>query len=104
MVGRLELVVDAEGVNVTVKAKIRASRTRLVGIREGCIEVALAAPPVDGAANSELVRFLAKCTGLPQSRVCLVRGERARSKVVRFQGVTGELIEQTLLAAAAKPQ
>ncbi|AIY19856.2 hypothetical protein KR76_10585 [Pimelobacter simplex] len=43
----------------------------------------LASPPVDGRANDELVRWLAKELGVPRSAVTLVRGQRSRSKVVR---------------------
>lgn len=88
------LVTDAKGVSVTIKVKIRASRTRITGVRDGVVEIALAAPPVDGAANEELIAFLADQTGLPKSRVTLIRGERSRTKVVRFHGVDAKLIEQ----------
>jgi len=35
--------------------KPRASKSRILGVREGMLEVALAAPPVDGEANAELI-------------------------------------------------
>lgn len=88
-----------DGVNVTIRVKVRASRTRVTAVRDDQIEIALAAPPVDGAANEELIRFLVDTTGVPKSRVTLVRGERSRTKVVRFHGVTASFIEQTLSAA-----
>ena len=47
------------------------------------LKVRLASPPVDGRANDELVRWLAKALGVPRSAVLLVRGERSRSKVLR---------------------
>lgn len=92
-------VIDAQGVNVTIKVKVRASRTRITGTRDGAVEIALAAPPVDGAANDELIRFLVDQTGVPKSRVTLVRGERSRTKVVRFHGADATVIE--LLVGAA---
>ncbi|HEX2880643.1 MAG TPA: DUF167 domain-containing protein [Polyangiaceae bacterium] len=92
-------MIDAQGVNVTIKVKVRASRTRITGPRDGAVEIALAAPPVDGAANDELIRFLADQTGLPKSRVTLLRGERSRTKVVRFHGADATLIERVLSAA-----
>jgi uncharacterized protein (TIGR00251 family) len=93
------IVNDAEGVNVTIKVKVRASRTRITGIREGVVEIALAAPPVDGAANEELLGFLVEQTGLAKSRVTLIRGQRGRTKVVRFEGVSADLIAATLTGA-----
>ena len=44
--------------------------------------VKLAAPPVDGKANTELVRFLADVFGCPKSQVQLLRGEGSRQKVL----------------------
>jgi uncharacterized protein (TIGR00251 family) len=45
--------------------------------------VKLAAPPVDGKANTELVRFLAGVLGCPKSQVQLLRGEGSRQKVLK---------------------
>ena len=47
------------------------------------LKVRLAAPPVDGKANAELLRFLADAFGVPLRNVVLVRGETSRQKVVR---------------------
>jgi uncharacterized protein (TIGR00251 family) len=44
--------------------------------------IKLAAPPVDGKANTELVRFMADCLSCSKSRVQLVRGEGSRQKVL----------------------
>ena len=46
--------------------------------------IKLAAPPVDGKANDELLRFLAKSLGCPRSRIQLVRGEASRQKTVEI--------------------
>ena len=48
----------------------------------------LAAPPVDGKANAELLRYLAKSFGVPQRNVTLVRGDSSRHKVVRVSRPT----------------
>lgn len=65
-----------------VHAKPRAKKSRIVGPRGDALEVALAAPPVDGAANEELVRVLAGALGIPRRHVQLVRGETAQKKLV----------------------
>ncbi len=67
--------------------KPRASRNQVVGIREGALHVALAAPPVEGKANESLVRFLADLLGVRQRQVEIVSGEHSRSKVVRITGL-----------------
>ena len=47
------------------------------------LKVRLAAPPVDGKANADLLRFLADAFGVPLRNVVLLRGETSRQKVVR---------------------
>jgi hypothetical protein len=65
----------------------RASRTEVVGLRGDEIRVRIAAPPVDGAANDALVRFLAERLGVPRSAIRLVSGRSGRRKVVEVAGV-----------------
>ncbi len=76
------------GVRLTLHVQPRASRTGLAGLHGDAIKIRLAAPPVDGAANAELVRFLAELLGVARSAVEIVSGETGRRKVVRVQGVT----------------
>jgi uncharacterized protein (TIGR00251 family) len=61
-----------------------ASRTEVAGIHGTALKIRLAAPPVDGKANAELLRFLAHAFGVALRNVELVRGELARAKVVRI--------------------
>jgi uncharacterized protein len=83
----LTLVVIDGAVRIEVRAKPRASKTRIVGVREGALEIALAAPPVDGEANAELIAALARVLGVPKSRVTIVRGASGRNKLVSVDGV-----------------
>ena len=66
-----------------------AKRTEVAGLRgegkESRLKIRLAAPPVDGKANAELLRFLADAFGVPLRGVVLVRGETSRQKVVRIE-------------------
>lgn len=72
---------------ISVKVKPRASREEVEGWKEDVLVVRLTSPPVDGAANSSLIRLLAKKTGLPRSRIRIVSGEKGRSKVLEFEGI-----------------
>jgi hypothetical protein len=69
-----------------IRAQPRASRTEIAGEYGGALKIRLAAPPVDGGANRELVRFLAKAVGVPTSAVTVVAGESSRNKVVEIEG------------------
>ena len=66
----------------------RAKRTEVVGWHDAAIKVRLRAPPVDGAANDELVRFLASHTGVPRSAITIVSGRTSRRKRIALEGVT----------------
>jgi len=71
-----------------VRVAPRASRNRVVGIQDGALKVALTAPPIDGAANEALRKLLAKALGVAKSDVEILRGDRARTKVLRVHGVS----------------
>lgn len=84
-------------VDVTCKfeilAKPRAKQSKIVAVRPGTIEIALAAPPVDGAANDELVRFLAASLRVAKRDVTLLRGAGGRHKLVEIHGLsTGDVV------------
>jgi uncharacterized protein len=86
-------------VRFEVQAKPRAKRSKVIGERGDSVEIALAAPPVDGAANEELVRFVAKVLSVRQRDVALVRGDTSREKLLAVTGLTPEEIESRLRAA-----
>jgi uncharacterized protein (TIGR00251 family) len=80
-----------DGVSLRVRVKPRASKSRVLGEREGELEVAVSAPPVDGAANEELVRILAEHFDVPKSSIAIARGATGRSKIVRISVVPASL-------------
>jgi uncharacterized protein len=75
-------------VRIRIRVQPRASRTEVAGPYGDAIRIRLAAPPVDGAANEALERFLAASLGVPRTAVVLVSGQAGRSKVVEVRGVT----------------
>jgi uncharacterized protein (TIGR00251 family) len=75
----------------------RAAKDALVGERDGMVVIRLQAPPVDGAANAALIRFLARRLGCPASAVRLLRGERGRRKWVEVDGFSAAELRRRLL-------
>ncbi|MBS2015525.1 MAG: DUF167 domain-containing protein [Deltaproteobacteria bacterium] len=71
---------------IAVHAKPRAKASRIVAVGD-VVEVALAAPPVDGAANDELIRFLSEVLEVPKSSITLVRGQSSRHKQLSVAGL-----------------
>ncbi len=65
----------------------RATTTAVVGRHGDAIKVRVAAPPVDGAANEELIRFLAGRLGVPRSAVAITAGTSSRRKTVSIAGI-----------------
>ena len=81
---------------LTLRAKPRASRAGLGGVRDGALEVRLGAAPVDGAANDELIALLAEALDVPRRRVTLLSGEHGRRKRVRVEGRSSAEVRQRL--------
>jgi len=92
----LKLSVRPGGVRFDVRVRPRASRTLIVGTREGALDVAIAAPPVDGEANAELLRALAAALGVPRRQVSIVAGDTGRRKVVEVEGLEATAILELL--------
>ena len=86
----------AGGVELQLQVQPRASRTEVAGAHGGALKIRLAAPPVDGEANDELIRFLAKTLGVTKSAVTIARGATGRKKVVRVTGVGVEVVAAKL--------
>ena len=66
---------------INIRVQPRASRDEIVGPHgEAALKIRITAPPVDGKANTHLIRFLAKAFGVSRSQINLVAGENSRSK------------------------
>ncbi len=65
----------------------RAKRTEVAGRHGDAIKIKLKAPPVDGAANAELVRFVAERLGVPRSDVTITAGHTGRRKTLEIAGI-----------------
>jgi uncharacterized protein (TIGR00251 family) len=86
---------DAERVvRVSVRVQPRASRDELAGRYGDAIKIRLTAPPVDGAANEALVRFLARTLDIPANAITIVSGASSRSKVVELAGVPEDRVRR----------
>ena len=91
------VVADGAGVRITVQVVPRASKTEVVGAYgDDALRLRLAAPPVDGKANRELLRFLSETLGVPARALELVSGQTGRRKVVRVAGLTPDAVREKL--------
>jgi uncharacterized protein (TIGR00251 family) len=76
--------------DLCVHVQPRASRSEVVGWREGALAIRLTAPPVEGAANKACREFLAEALGVRRADVTLVSGDKSREKRFRIEGLTAE--------------
>lgn len=90
------LTQSGDEISIRIKVSPRASISRVEGVVEGALKVRVAAPPVDGEANKELVRTLAKFFGVPKSCVTIVSGKASKNKKAVVYGVTMERAGQLL--------
>jgi uncharacterized protein (TIGR00251 family) len=87
---------ETGSITFSVRVIARSSRSEIVGEYEGAVKVRLSSPPVDGAANSELVKLLAKTLGVPKSNVQIVSGGTAKARLIRIAGVTAAQLQRSL--------
>jgi uncharacterized protein YggU (UPF0235/DUF167 family) len=71
-----------------------AGLDRVDGVVEGVLRARVAARAVEGAANEALIRLVAAELGVARGRVAIVRGAKARSKVVELAGVDPALVRE----------
>lgn len=81
---------------ISIKVHPRAKRTAITGRLGDAWKLDLAAPPVDGKANDECIRFFAELARVPRARVRIVTGLTSRMKVVEIEGIAQEELERLL--------
>lgn len=77
----------------TVRVVPRAARSSIIGEHDGALRIRIAAPPVDGAANEELVRVLACALDLPARDVEIASGHASKVKRVRVRRASRQQLE-----------
>jgi uncharacterized protein (TIGR00251 family) len=87
---------DSKGVTFSVRVVPRASRSEVVGLHDGALRIRVAAPPVEGAANQELVNFLSRKFKVPRASVTLIAGANSKNKVIRVANPTVTTLEELL--------
>ncbi|HEV8398695.1 MAG TPA: DUF167 domain-containing protein [Gemmatimonadales bacterium] len=97
-----EVAADAaiRGLTATIVLHVvpRARVTGVAGRHGDALKIRVAAPPMDGAANAELIRFLAERLSVPRSAVTITAGHTSRRKTVRIAGIETAAALRTLEA------
>jgi uncharacterized protein len=82
------ITASPDGVVIDVRVIPRASKPGVAGVRDNALLVRLTAPPVEGAANAELIDVMARAAGVPRRAVSIVSGDRNRMKRVAISGIS----------------
>lgn len=64
----------------------QSSKSEIVGEHDGALKIRIAAPPVGGAANAELIKILAKHFGAAKSRIEILKGQTSKIKQIKIGG------------------
>jgi uncharacterized protein (TIGR00251 family) len=87
------------GIEIAVLVVPRSAKTRVIGLHDERIKIAVAAPPVDGAANHALIKALSRWLGLAKGRISIVRGSEGRRKTINLAGTDRGEVEKWLSGA-----
>ena len=81
---------------VSIRIQPRASKNEIIRMEGGKLKIRLTAPPVDGAANEALVKFLADQLNVSRSQVEIVSGHTGREKIIKILGMGEETVQRLL--------
>ncbi len=74
----------------------KASKTRFIGLYDGCLKIGVAAPPVDGKANKEIQKFLAKMFSISKADIIITTGVHSRRKLVKIKNISTMEVRATV--------
>jgi len=92
----LQLTVRGTDTLIPVKVVPNASRSRIAGLWNGRLKIAVAAPPEKGKANQAIAALLAKTLSVAKNRVTLESSPASPQKTFRLQDVTPEAVRAAL--------
>ena len=90
------------GAILAVHVQPNAARTECVGIHGDAVKIRVAARPVEGAANDELIRFVAERCAVPRANIQIRTGLEARRKRILIKGVSASVVVARLLPQRGK--
>ena len=87
---------------LTLHVQPNARQNEILGFEDGILRIKIAAPPIDGKANKELVAFLSKHLGVSKSSITIDHGQTGKSKVISIIGLGRDQVYELIEAARKK--
>lgn len=91
----------AESVKISVRVRPNARKSEIVDFKDGVLQLKVAAPPVEGKANNELLEFLSKILGVSKSRLSVEKGMKGRRKIIGISDCTSDQVTEQLESLVA---
>jgi len=86
---------------ISVRVSPGAARSEVAGFEDGVFRVKVAAAPLKGKANKELIDLLSRLLGIGKGEISIVRGHSSRLKVIAVSGLGREEVTERLLSHKA---
>jgi len=97
-------MVDADMVEKTLKIRVQvhpnARQNEVQGEKDGAWQLRIAAPPIEGRANQELLRFLSRVLQVSQGALAIEKGLAGRRKLIAISGLSLEQVRARFLKSA----
>ena len=81
-------MLEKEQVKITARVQPNTSRNEVLGFIDGVLHIRIAAPPIKGKANQELIKFLSDILGVSKSNLTIEKGMTGKMKVIGISGLT----------------
>lgn len=88
--------VDARGVSMQLIISANAAKNEIIGVHDGRLKIKICKPAINGKANQELVRFLARTFSCAKSDIQVVHGEQIKQKTILITGLSKEHLQSGL--------
>jgi len=92
----IHITEQENGIRIKVRVQPRSSQNKISGVIDGALKIKLTAPPVEGEANQELIRFLAQVLQVSRSQISLIQGSTGRNKIIQIEDVDKEYLLKRL--------
>jgi uncharacterized protein (TIGR00251 family) len=91
--------VSGRGAKISLRVYPNAARNEVAGFADGVLRLKVAAAPIKGQANRELIAFLSKLLGVEKSALSIIKGHTSRNKLLAVSGLSQEEVIKRLLPA-----
>jgi len=91
--GTVNIKETGDGIVLQVHVVPRSAKSEFAGVQGDALKLKITAPPVEGQANAECIRFLSDALGIKKKQVKILGGHKSRKKTVAIEGIGREDIE-----------